>query len=81
VRLDVLVEGKAVLVTDEARLVRVADAYLPKYGQLFIFHVRDGALWIDRSDDPGETCEVRATKAFGFGKCDSFSQTRWSFGS
>jgi general stress protein 26 len=79
--LDVVVEGEAVLVTDEARLQRLADAYIRKYGELFVFEVRDGALWIEGSEDPGQTYEVRAAKALGFGKGDSFSQTCWRFGS
>ena len=71
--LDVVVEGEAVQVTDPARLQRLADAYIPKYGQLFVFTVRNGAL-------PGAFAyEVRPTKAFGFGKGEVFSQTRWRF--
>ena len=77
--LDVVVEGEAVLVTDEARLQRLADAYIAKYDQLFVFEVRDGALWIEGSEDPGMAYELRPTKAFGFGKGESFSQTRWRF--
>jgi general stress protein 26 len=79
--LDVVVEGQAALVTDEAKLRRLAEAYTGKYGQLFGFQVRDGALWAEGSDDPGRTFEVRARKAFGFGKGELFSQTRWLFGS
>jgi hypothetical protein len=77
--LDVVVEGEAVLVTNEARLQRLADAYVAKYDQLFVFEVRDGALWIEGSEDPGLAYELRPTKAFGFGKGESFSQTRWRF--
>jgi hypothetical protein len=77
--LDIVIEGEAVRITDEARLRRLAEAYLPKYGRTFVFDVRDGALWIEGSKDPGLAFEVRATKAFGFGKGESFSQTRWRF--
>jgi hypothetical protein len=77
--LDVVVEGEAVLVTDEAKLQRLADAYIAKYDQLFVFHVRAGALWIEGSEDPGLAYEIRPTKAFGFGKGEPFSQTRWLF--
>ena len=77
--LDVVVEGEAVRVTDEARLRRLADAYVAKYDQLFVFDVRDGALWIEGSDDPGLAYEIRPVKAFGFGKGNPFSQTRWQF--
>jgi general stress protein 26 len=76
--LDVVVEGEAVLVTDETRLQRLADAYISKYDDLFVFHVRDNALWIEGSEDPGLAFEVRPTKAFGFGKAP-YSQTRWRF--
>jgi hypothetical protein len=76
---DVVVEGEAVRVTDEARLRRLAAAYLPKYGRLFVFEVRDGALRIEGSEDPALAFEVRATKAFAFGKGESFSQTRYRF--
>jgi hypothetical protein len=78
--LDVVVEGEAVLVTDEAKLQRLAEAYVAKYGQLFVFRVRDGALWIEGSEDPGLAYGIRPTKAFGFGKGEPFSQTRWRFG-
>ena len=77
--LDVVVEAEAVPVTDEAKLQRLADAYVAKYDQLFVFKVRDGGLWIEGSEDPGLVYEMRPTKAFGFGKGDSFSQTRWQF--
>jgi hypothetical protein len=76
--LDVVVEGDAVPQTDEPTLQRVADAYASKYGQPFVYTVRDGAFW---SDGGGEAVvfEIRPTKGFGFGKGDTFSQTRWRF--
>ena len=77
-RRAVVVEGEVVLVTDEIRLQRLADAYISKYDDLFVFHVRDKALWIEGSEDPGLAFEVRPTKAFGFGKAP-YSQTRWRF--
>ena len=67
--------------TDESRLDHIARAYIPKYGKLFMFTVRDGSLWIEGSDDPGMTSEVRPTKALAFAKGTIFSQTRWLFGS
>jgi general stress protein 26 len=75
---DLVVEGEAVGVSDEATLQRVADALASKYGEPFVFTVRDGAFW---SDDGGEALlfEVRPMTAFGFGKGDVFSQTRWRF--
>jgi nitroimidazol reductase NimA-like FMN-containing flavoprotein (pyridoxamine 5'-phosphate oxidase superfamily) len=42
--LDLVIEGDAVMVSDEARLQRVADRYASKYGPPFHFTVRDGAF-------------------------------------
>jgi nitroimidazol reductase NimA-like FMN-containing flavoprotein (pyridoxamine 5'-phosphate oxidase superfamily) len=76
--LDLVVEGDAVRTSDEAILKRVADAYASKYGDPFVFTVRDGAF---RNDESGEALVFRVAprKAFGFGKGDVFSQTRWRF--
>ena len=76
--LDVVVEGDAVRVTDEARLQRLADGYAAKYDQLFRFTVRDGAFYLEGSEIEVLVYELAATTAFGFGK-GTFSQTRWSF--
>jgi len=77
--LDVVVEGDAARVTDEARFQRLADAYVAKYGELFVFTVRDGAFHIEGSESEVLFYELAPAKAFGFGKGDSFSQTRWRF--
>lgn len=77
--LDLVVEGDAVRVTDEARLQRLADGYVSKYGQLFRFRVRDGALYGEGGEDEVLAYELRPTKVFGFGKGESFSQSRWRF--
>jgi hypothetical protein len=73
--LDVVVEGQAIEVNDEVRLQRLADLYKSKYG--WDFSVRDGAFF----GDGGRALvyEIAATKAFGFGKGELFSQTRWLF--
>lgn len=73
--LDVVVEGQAVEVHDEARLQRLADLYKSKYG--WEFSVRDGAFY----GDGGRALvyEVAPASAFGFGKGEQFSQTRWLF--
>jgi hypothetical protein len=82
--LDLVVEGDAARVTDDARLVRIADAYLAKYGSDWHFVVRDGAFRHDpeslRGADPGEAWvyEVVPSRVFGFRKGE-FSQTRWRF--
>jgi nitroimidazol reductase NimA-like FMN-containing flavoprotein (pyridoxamine 5'-phosphate oxidase superfamily) len=74
--LDLVVEGEAARVSDEARLQRVADSYESKYG--WHFTVRDGAFHGD-GGNIALVYEVPPTTAFGFGKGKSFSQTRWRF--
>jgi pyridoxamine 5'-phosphate oxidase-like protein len=75
--LDVVVEGEAVRVTDDARLQRLADAWLAKYGDDWRFEVRDGMF----HHDAGQALvfEVAATAVFGFAKGEQSSQTRWRF--
>jgi nitroimidazol reductase NimA-like FMN-containing flavoprotein (pyridoxamine 5'-phosphate oxidase superfamily) len=77
--LDVVVEGDAARVTDEARLQRLADEYVAKYDQLFRFTVRDGAFYVEGSETEVLVYGLAPTAAFGFGKGDLFSQTRWRF--
>jgi len=76
--LDLVVEGDAVRTSDKATLQRVADALASKYGEPFVFTVSDGGL---RSDGSGQGLVFRVAprKAFGFGKGEVFSQTRWRF--
>ena len=76
--LDLVVEGDAVRVTDEARLRRLADGYAAKYDQLFRFTVRDGAFYGEGDEIEVLVYELAPTTAFGFGK-GTFSQTRWRF--
>ena len=73
--LDVVVEGEAVRVTDEAKLQRVAGRYASKYN--WHYTVRDGALF--GAGGRALVFEVQPSTAFGFGKGDIFSQTRWRF--
>jgi hypothetical protein len=75
--LDVVLEGEAIAVHDEARLQRVADAFASKYDEPFHFTVHDGAF----ASGGGKALvfEVEPIKAFGFAKGDVFSQTRWRF--
>src|SRR5215208_8510368 len=78
--LDLVIEGDAAVVSDEARLRRVADRYASKYDPPFHFTVRDGAFYGEDGDGGAAVVyEVTPTKAFGFGKGESFSQTRWRF--
>jgi nitroimidazol reductase NimA-like FMN-containing flavoprotein (pyridoxamine 5'-phosphate oxidase superfamily) len=79
--LDVVVEGDAAKVEDDATLRRVADAHESKYDGLW--HEapfwqtfgRGGAVEGDEGDE-AFVFEVRPSSVFGFGKRES-SQTRW----
>ncbi|HKG27251.1 MAG TPA: pyridoxamine 5'-phosphate oxidase family protein [Thermomicrobiales bacterium] len=76
--LDLVIEGDAVKVTDRPTLQRVTEGFASKYDDPFRFDVVDGAI-------QGETGNVALVyklspaTAFGFGKGDTFSQTRWRF--
>jgi pyridoxine/pyridoxamine 5'-phosphate oxidase len=74
--LDLVVEGDAARVSDEATLERLAGRYRTKYG--WQFAVRDGTLQGDEGNI-AQVYAVRPTTAFGFGKGEPFSQTRWHF--
>ena len=76
--LDLVVEGDAAKVSDDARLRRVADAYESKYGSDWHFDVRDGAFRNDVGDE-ALVFKVAPSTAFGFGKGELYSQTRWRF--
>jgi nitroimidazol reductase NimA-like FMN-containing flavoprotein (pyridoxamine 5'-phosphate oxidase superfamily) len=74
--LDVVIEGEAERVSEDAKLTRVADAYESKYGSSWHFDVRDGVF----RGEGGEALvfEIAPTTIFGFGKGE-YSQTRWRF--
>jgi hypothetical protein len=74
--LDLVVEGDAVRITDDARLQRLADAWETKYGGDWLFAVRGGAF----HGEGGEALvfEVAPTKVLAFAKGD-FAQTRYRF--
>jgi general stress protein 26 len=76
--LDIVLEGAAVQERDNATLQRVADAYLSKYGEDWRFTVRDGAF-LNQEGGQALVYEVPPTTAFGFGKGETYSQTRWRF--
>jgi nitroimidazol reductase NimA-like FMN-containing flavoprotein (pyridoxamine 5'-phosphate oxidase superfamily) len=79
--LDLVVEGTAAKVSDKARLHRVAEVYMTKYGWLVT--VRDGAFYADGAPTAGpppyEVYEVAPTMTFGFPTDETFSPTRWRF--
>jgi general stress protein 26 len=70
--LDVVVEGRAEQVTDEARLREIAAAYEEKYGSEWHFDVGDGVF----RHGSGEALvfEIAPAKVLGFGK-DPYSRT------
>jgi hypothetical protein len=74
--LDLVIEGVAARVSGEAKLQRLAEGYASKYG--WQFEVRDSAFY---NEEGGRALvfEVAPTTAFGFGKGETFSQTRWRF--
>jgi nitroimidazol reductase NimA-like FMN-containing flavoprotein (pyridoxamine 5'-phosphate oxidase superfamily) len=74
--LDLVIEGDAVQVSDEAKLQRLADRYASKY-EGWHFSVRDGAFY--RAGRRALVFEVTPTTAFGFGKGEPSGQTRWRF--
>jgi hypothetical protein len=79
--LDLVVEGDAVRVTDEAKLCKIAAAYESKYGCAWHFDVRDRAFV---HEDGGKehvalVFEVNPAKPLGFRKGEPYSQTRWRF--
>ena len=75
--LDVVAEGDAVQVTDEALLTRLAAEWADKWDGQWQYEVRDGAFW-----HPGGgtalVFEVRPAKVLAFAK-GRFGQTRYRF--
>jgi nitroimidazol reductase NimA-like FMN-containing flavoprotein (pyridoxamine 5'-phosphate oxidase superfamily) len=74
--LDVVVEGDARRVTDDAELQRIADAYEAKYGPDWHFTVHDSAFHHEGGE--AHVFMVAPATAFGFRK-GAYSQTRWRF--
>jgi nitroimidazol reductase NimA-like FMN-containing flavoprotein (pyridoxamine 5'-phosphate oxidase superfamily) len=73
---DLVIEGEARRVTDDAVLARIADAYQAKYGPGWRFTARDGHL--HSAGGPAIAYRVAPATAYGFGKTIP-SQTRWTF--
>jgi nitroimidazol reductase NimA-like FMN-containing flavoprotein (pyridoxamine 5'-phosphate oxidase superfamily) len=74
--LDVVIEGEAARVSDDAKLIRIADLYESKYGSDWHFDVENGAFHSEGIE--ALVFEVTPDTAFGFGK-GTYSQTRWRF--
>ena len=78
--LDIVVEGEAIRVTDDATLRRVAANYESKYGEDWHFDVNDGGFegGATGAGNRALVFRVAPVTAFGFGKGE-YSQTRWRF--
>jgi nitroimidazol reductase NimA-like FMN-containing flavoprotein (pyridoxamine 5'-phosphate oxidase superfamily) len=81
---DLVVEGEAVPVQDEALLRRAAAAWVAKYGDYWRFDVHDGAFRHPQGGGRVLVFRVAPRVAFGFAKGETFgnggySQTRWRF--
>jgi Pyridoxamine 5'-phosphate oxidase len=77
--MDVILEGEAIEVTDTDRLASLVDAFRTKYDDWFGFRLEDGQFTAAGAPGAALVYDVRARKAFGFTKGDTFSQTRWRF--
>ena len=75
--LDVVVEGNAERVLEEARLEQLAEQFVSKYGDDWRFEVREAAF--HHQGGEAWVYEVVPTKVLGFEKGDPPGQTRWTF--
>lgn len=76
--LDVVLEGQAEQVNDEAELELVATAFADKYpAGPWNFVVRDGAFSDPDVDGRVIVFRLRLVRGMGFRKGDHFSQTTW----
>ena len=73
---DVVVEGRATRLTDNAELQRLADAYLDKYGEDWRFEVGDGVF--GSGDDAAYVFRVVPAKVLAFAK-QPHGQTSYRF--
>jgi hypothetical protein len=76
--LDVVVEGRAVRVTDADRLAVLAAQWEGKYGPEWHFDVADGAFRHSEGTSVAHVFRVEATRAYAFAK-DPYSHTRYTF--
>jgi nitroimidazol reductase NimA-like FMN-containing flavoprotein (pyridoxamine 5'-phosphate oxidase superfamily) len=76
--LDVVVEGTAVRIEDQAELQRLADAYEAKYGSVWHFDVADGGFHTEEGG-LAPVFRVEPAKVLAFAK-EPHGQTRYRFG-
>ncbi|MEY9212796.1 pyridoxamine 5'-phosphate oxidase family protein [Thermobifida halotolerans] len=75
--LDLVVEGEAARLTDDAALRFVAASFETKYGPDWHFDVRDGCF---RSGGGAAVVyRVAPSTVFGFARGSEYGQTRWRF--
>ena len=83
--LDMVVEGQAVRVSDDADLTSIAAAFVAKYGSDWSFEVRDGCFFHGGGSDQGDgrfaawVFRVDPISVYAFAK-GPFAQTRWQQG-
>ncbi|HEX3752151.1 MAG TPA: pyridoxamine 5'-phosphate oxidase family protein [Streptosporangiaceae bacterium] len=76
--LDVVAEGDAVQVTDEATLRQLAQAWTTKWDGSWDYEVRDGYFFHRGADFPVAVYRVAPVKVLAFGQ-GTFTQTRHTF--
>jgi len=74
--LDVVVEGRAVRVTDRDELQLLADAYEAKYGSVWHFEVGDGVF--GTGEDAAAVFRIEPAKVLAFAK-EPHAQTTYRF--
>ena len=78
--LDVVLEGVAEQVTDDAELQPIAAAFAAKYGtETWDFVVRDGAFSHRAAGGRALVFRVRPVRGLGFRNGRTSSQTSWQF--
>jgi general stress protein 26 len=79
--IDVVVEGEAVQVRDDAVLRKLAAAFTARWDGRWKFAVRDGAFGDANDDSPGraQVFLVTPAKVFAHAKGDPFGATRYKF--
>jgi nitroimidazol reductase NimA-like FMN-containing flavoprotein (pyridoxamine 5'-phosphate oxidase superfamily) len=75
---DVMVEGEAVPVTDDAVLARLAEAWTRKWDGRWVFEARDGAFRHADQEGVANVYAVRPSRVLAFGK-GGFSHTSHRF--
>ena len=76
--LDVVAEGDAVRVTDDATLQRLARTWTTKWDGSWNYEVRDGHFFLPGQDFPVAVYRVTPVKVLAFGQ-GTFTQTRHTF--